>query len=88
MNGYHSRGSNRSYLPITQIFDEQSDGVTAISQYLQKQTVKDFEIKRPIEVIPNFVNCDLYTRSRILAQRPNGARRRAIPDALIEFPAR
>src|ERR1700738_1432448 len=55
-------GSNRSYLPITRFSIEQSDGVTAISSYLQQQTVRDFEIKRPIEVIPNFVNCDLYTR--------------------------
>jgi N-acetyl-alpha-D-glucosaminyl L-malate synthase BshA len=55
-------GSNRSYLPITRFSIEQSDGVTAISSYLQQQTVRDFDIKRPIEVIPNFVNCDLYTR--------------------------
>ena len=55
-------GSNRSYLPITRFSIEQSDGVTAISSYLQQQTVRDFEIKRPIEVIPNFVNCDLYIR--------------------------
>jgi N-acetyl-alpha-D-glucosaminyl L-malate synthase BshA len=55
-------GSNRSYLPITRFSIEQSDGVTAISTYLQQQTVRDFDIKRPIEVIPNFVNCDLYTR--------------------------
>jgi len=56
-------GANRSYLSITRFSIEQSDGVTAISNYLQKQTVKEFEIKRPIEVIPNFVNCDLYTRA-------------------------
>jgi len=56
-------GSNRSYLPITRFSIEQSDGVTAISSYLQQQTVRDFDIKRPIEVIPNFVNCDLYTRT-------------------------
>ena len=56
-------GSNRSYLPITRFSIEQSDGVTSISEYLRKQTVTDFEIKRPIEVIPNFVNCDLYTRT-------------------------
>jgi N-acetyl-alpha-D-glucosaminyl L-malate synthase BshA len=55
-------GSNRSYLPITRFSIEQSDGVTAISNYLLQQTLKDFDIKRPIEVIPNFVNCDLYTR--------------------------
>jgi len=55
-------GSNRSYLPITKYSIEQSDGVTSISRYLLNQTIKDFDIKRPIEVIPNFVNCDLYTR--------------------------
>src|SRR5229473_2560294 len=56
-------GSNRSYLPITRFSIEQSDGVTAISRYLLNQTIKEFDIKRPIEVIPNFVNCDLYSRS-------------------------
>jgi len=69
-------GSNRSYLPITKFSIEKSDGVTAISDYLLKQTIKEFDIKRPIEVIPNFVNCDLYTRTPNEAQRakwaPNG----------------
>jgi N-acetyl-alpha-D-glucosaminyl L-malate synthase BshA len=55
-------GSDRSYLPITRFSIEQSDGVTAISKYLRDRTVKEFEIKRPIEVIPNFVNCELYQR--------------------------
>ena len=55
-------GSNRSFLPITKFSIEQSDGVTAISSYLLNQTLKEFDIKRPIEVIPNFVNCDLYSR--------------------------
>lgn len=69
-------GSNRSYLPITKFSIEKSDGVTAISDYLLQQTLKEFDIKRPIEVIPNFVNCDLYTRTPNEAQRaqwaPNG----------------
>ena len=56
-------GNDRSYLPIVRFSIEQSDGVTAISHYLRDRTVKEFEIKRPIEVIPNFVNCDLYKRS-------------------------
>jgi L-malate glycosyltransferase len=55
-------GSDRSYLPITRFSIEQSDGVTSISNYLRDRTIKEFEIKRPIEVIPNFVNCDLYKR--------------------------
>ena len=49
-------GNDRSYLPITRFSIEQSDGVTAISNYLRDRTLKEFEIKRPIEVIPNFVN--------------------------------
>src|SRR5437667_4383264 len=69
-------GSNRSYLPITRFSIEQSDGVTAISHYLLNQTLKEFDIKRPIEVIPNFVNCDLYTRAAECGLRahwaPNG----------------
>lgn len=68
-------GSNRSYLPITRFSIEQSDGVTAISHYLKKRTVDEFEIKRPIEVIPNFVNCDLYCRTKASDPRqwaPNG----------------
>ncbi|MBI1749251.1 MAG: N-acetyl-alpha-D-glucosaminyl L-malate synthase BshA [Acidobacteria bacterium] len=55
-------GADRSYLPITRFSIEQSDGVTAISTYLKERTQREFEIKRPIEVIPNFVNCDVYRR--------------------------
>ena len=47
---------------MTRYSIEQSDGVTAISDYLLQQTIKEFDIKRPIDVIPNFVNCDLYSR--------------------------
>jgi L-malate glycosyltransferase len=66
-------GSNRSYLPITKFSIEKSDGVTAISQYLLQQTLKEFDIKRQIDVIPNFVNCDLYTRIPNEAQRAQWA---------------
>ena len=53
-------GLDRSYLPITRFAIEESDGVTSISNYLREKTVHDFGIMRPIEVIPNFVNCDVY----------------------------
>ncbi|MGB2676043.1 MAG: N-acetyl-alpha-D-glucosaminyl L-malate synthase BshA [Candidatus Acidiferrum sp.] len=55
-------GNNPNFLPITRYSIEQSDGVTSISHYLYRRTVEEFGIKRPIEVIPNFVNCDLYCR--------------------------
>ena len=56
-------GNDRSYLPITRFGIEQSDAVTAVSQYLKERTVDEFQIKRPISVIPNFVNCDVYSRA-------------------------
>lgn len=54
-------GLDRSYLPITRYAIQESDGVTSISTYLKDKTVEDFGVSRPIEVIPNFVNCDVYT---------------------------
>jgi N-acetyl-alpha-D-glucosaminyl L-malate synthase BshA len=53
-------GVDRSYLPITRFSIEQSDGVTAISQYLRTVTQREFDVQRPVEVIPNFVNCDVF----------------------------
>ncbi len=55
-------GNNHNFLPITRYSIEQSDGVTSISHYLLKRTLEEFDIKHPIRVIPNFVNCDFYHR--------------------------
>jgi L-malate glycosyltransferase len=72
-------GQDRSYLPITRYSIEQSDGVTAISEYLRERTVREFEVKNHIEVIYNFVNCDVYCRDKNLTKHraeyaPNGER--------------
>jgi N-acetyl-alpha-D-glucosaminyl L-malate synthase BshA len=53
-------GIDRSYLPITRHAIQESDGVTSISDYLREKTIVDFNVTRPIETIPNFVNCDVY----------------------------
>ncbi|MGH9863626.1 MAG: N-acetyl-alpha-D-glucosaminyl L-malate synthase BshA [Candidatus Acidiferrales bacterium] len=69
-------GQDRSFLPITRFAIEESDGVTAVSNYLREVTRREFNVRKPIEVIPNFVNCDRYRRQenaearRVLA--PNG----------------
>jgi len=55
-------GLDRSYLPITRFSIEQSDGVTAVSQYLRERTMREFDVKNHIQVIYNFVNCDFYCR--------------------------
>ncbi len=61
-------GADPSYLPITRFSIDQSDGVTSISNYLKQQTLEVFDVRTPIEVIPNFVNCDLYERTAAVVQ--------------------
>src|SRR6202158_2394621 len=61
-------GLDRSSLPIRGFSIEQSDGVTAISKYLQERTLREFDIKNNIQVIYNFVNCDVYVRGAATAQ--------------------
>ena len=72
-------GQDRSYLPVTRFSIEQSNGVTAISQYLRDLTLREFGISNNIQVIYNFVNCDLYCRDKNIGQNraeyaPNGER--------------
>ncbi len=69
-------GADRSYLPITKFSIERSDGVTAVSKYLSQATCETFGICDDIEVIYNFVNCDIYKpeprpdlRSRFATER-------------------
>ena len=38
--------------------------MTAISNYLRERTVEEFDVRNPIEVIYNFVNCDVYRRPK------------------------
>ena len=70
-------GLDRSYLPITQYSIEESDGVTAISNYLKEKTVESFGVTGEIEVITNFVNCDVYAPIKDEAARAEARRRLA-----------
>ena len=76
-------GLDRSYLPITRYSIQESDGVTSISTYLKEKTVADFGVTRPIEVIPNFVNCDVYTPIVDDAARAAERLRFAAPDEAL-----
>jgi len=57
-------GADRSYLPITRYGIEQSDGVTAISNYLKEATRETFHFD-DITVIPNFVCQTDYQRKPV-----------------------
>ncbi len=76
-------GLDRSYLPITRYAIQQSDGVTSISNYLKEETIKHFGIVRPIEVVTNFVNCDVYLPIKDEAARAVARARLARPDEAI-----
>jgi N-acetyl-alpha-D-glucosaminyl L-malate synthase BshA len=76
-------GLDRSYLPITRFSIQESDGVTSISNYLKEKTLEDFGITRPIEVIPNFVNCDVYTPIKGEWVRAEARKRLALPEEAI-----
>jgi N-acetyl-alpha-D-glucosaminyl L-malate synthase BshA len=76
-------GLDRSYLPITRYAIQESDGVTSISSYLKDETLKHFGITRGIEVIANFVNCNVYVPIKDAAARAVARARLARPDEAI-----
>src|SRR6185369_13755745 len=53
---------------------EQSDAVTAVSEYLKQRTIEEFKVQRTISVVSNFVNCDTYTRSSDMKLRERFAK--------------
>ncbi|PKD43525.1 N-acetyl-alpha-D-glucosaminyl L-malate synthase BshA [Rhodohalobacter barkolensis] len=57
-------GSNPTYKKVVDFSINQSDGVTAVSEYLKQETYKLFDIKKEIKVIPNFIDLDRFKRSK------------------------
>jgi N-acetyl-alpha-D-glucosaminyl L-malate synthase BshA len=53
-------GVEPSYFEITKFSIEESDGITAVSQYLIDRTREVFGVTAPMRAIHNFVNCSLY----------------------------
>ena len=56
-------GQDPSYKSITAFSIQKSDGLTAVSEYLRRETVEHFDIApERIQVIPNFVDLNEYKR--------------------------
>ncbi|MBU2584249.1 MAG: N-acetyl-alpha-D-glucosaminyl L-malate synthase BshA, partial [Bacteroidetes bacterium] len=53
-------GLEPSFLPLVKFSIERSDGVTAVSNFLKEKTLTNYKIKKEIEVIPNFVDTEVY----------------------------
>ncbi|PCJ51759.1 MAG: N-acetyl-alpha-D-glucosaminyl L-malate synthase BshA [Planctomycetota bacterium] len=53
-------GKDKSFLRITEHAMEISDGLTSVSHWLKDETYSHFNITKPIEVIPNFIDKEEY----------------------------
>lgn len=69
-------GKDASYEPVVTFSINRSDGVTAVSADLARDTLHAFKINREIEVIPNFIDLDRFRKQKKehfkLAICPNG----------------
>ncbi len=53
-------GRAPAFYPLTKWSIEQSDAVTTVSKWLRDETVKTFEVNKPIHVIHNFVDTERF----------------------------
>ena len=56
-------GQDPSFAPVVNYSINESDGVTAVSEYLRAETQHHFDVQQEIEVIPNFVDANRFRRT-------------------------
>jgi L-malate glycosyltransferase len=57
-------GKDASYEPVVTFSINQSDGVTAVSSDLKRETYEYFNITNDIEVIPNFIDLEKFKKQK------------------------
>lgn len=57
-------GKDPSYEPVVTFSINQSDGVTAVSSDLKRETYQHFRIINDIEVIPNFIDLEKFKKQK------------------------
>jgi N-acetyl-alpha-D-glucosaminyl L-malate synthase BshA len=55
-------GKDSSYEPVVTFAINQSDGVTAVSDSLRRDTYSNFKITKDVEVIPNFIDLKRFSK--------------------------
>ncbi|HKB87241.1 MAG TPA: N-acetyl-alpha-D-glucosaminyl L-malate synthase BshA [Ignavibacteriaceae bacterium] len=92
-------GLEPSFLPLVKFSIEESDGVTAVSRFLKEKTLTNYDIEKSIEVIPNFVDTELYkpmngcsyrnhiapNKEKVLVHTSNFRQVKRVPDTLKIF---
>lgn len=67
-------GSHPFYKPAVTFSINKSDAVTTVSQSLKEDTLRLFDIKKDIKVVPNFIDLDKYNKSYSDCQRATMAK--------------
>jgi L-malate glycosyltransferase len=68
-------GQDPSYQSITEFSIRKSDGLTAVSEYLRRETIEHFHVPPDdIRVVPNFVDLEKYERGAYPCHRAKLAR--------------
>jgi len=57
-------GKDPSFEPVVTFSINQSDGITAVSEDLKRDTLDHFNVKKEIRVIPNFIDLDRFRKLR------------------------
>lgn len=92
-------GKHRTFAPVVSFSINESDGVTAVSEFLKRQTYEDFNITNEIEVIHNFINFDRFRKidkdhfkkaiapngEKILVHVSNFRKVKRVEDAILIF---
>ena len=71
-------GKDKSFQPVIEFAINQSDAVTAVSESLKEDTYKFFDIKKNIEVIPNFIDPNLYLFAKDIELRAQFAEKNEV----------
>lgn len=71
-------GKDKSFQPVIEFAINQSDAVTAVSESLKEETYKFFDIKKNIEVIPNFIDPNLYRFAKDIELRAQFAEKNEV----------
>jgi len=92
-------GKDVTFAPVVSFSINQSDGVTAVSEWLRDETFQHFDITNEIEAIPNFIDMDVFNKGdkthfkkaiapngeAILIHISNFRKVKRIEDAIVAF---
>lgn len=56
-------GTDRSFAPVVEFSINESDGVTAVSDQLKKETMDTFHVRKDIKVIHNFIDFSRFRKT-------------------------